>query len=334
MDSLLSIIIPAYNSEEYIEQTVLNVLSQNYRPFEVIVVDDGSQDQTGTILDRLASNHSEYLHILHIPNSGVTGARLAGVRAAKGDWIGFVDGDDFIDPNMYVRLIENAIKYNADISHCGYTRITPISSIDFHNTCQLVIQDRCRGMLDLLRGNLVEPSLWNKLFRASLLSQLLDRNVLDTSIRINEDLMMNFFLFQQANKSVFEDVCLYKYIFRSTSASNGTLKEHHLSDPKKVRKLIMEHCIDIPEVYPSACEVYVHHLISAATRPIKTNPDLVRASRKSALEELRFLIPQKLPIGKKIRLMSYWVALAPISYRIIHSVYSKLKGYDKLYEIK
>ena len=115
MDNKISIIIPAYNIEQYIGATLDSVLAQSYSNLEVIVVDDGSRDGTGNVIDRYAQKDHRIIAI-HKENGGVTSARLRGVAEASGEWIGFVDGDDYIEPQMYERLLENALKYNADIS--------------------------------------------------------------------------------------------------------------------------------------------------------------------------------------------------------------------------
>ncbi len=334
MNDLLSIIIPAYNLENYIEKTIHNVLAQSYSPFEVIVVNDGSKDRTGEILNRIAAEHPEHLRVLHIPNGGVTNARLTGVRAAKGDWIGFVDGDDFIEPEMYSLMLSNAKKYNATISHCGYDMVFPSRRLEHHNTKQLLVRNQSEALCDLLSGSLIEPSLSNKLFRADLFVDFLSNGQMDCSIKINEDLLMNFYLFQQAECSVFEDVCLYHYMVRASSAANSAINEHRLLDPCRVRKIIMEKCKELPAVYPLACENYARQLITLATYSAKEAPELIRPHRKQAKKQLRGFLKQKPPLGRSVRLMARWAACFPASYRFVHSAYGKLKGYDKLYEIK
>ena len=124
MSDLISVIVPVYNLENYIVRTLDSILSQTYKNIEVIVVDDGSTDSSAKIIDDYADLHRDVIKILHIKNSGVSVARMKGVLAAKGDWIGFTDGDDVIEPDMYERLFDNAQKYNADISHCGYQMVS------------------------------------------------------------------------------------------------------------------------------------------------------------------------------------------------------------------
>ena len=116
MEQKISIIIPAYNIENYLGKTLDSVLAQTYQNIEVIVVNDGSKDGTGKVVDDYAAHDSRVIAV-HKENGGVTSARLRGIAAASGDWIGFVDGDDYIEPDMYERLMRNAREYNVEISH-------------------------------------------------------------------------------------------------------------------------------------------------------------------------------------------------------------------------
>lgn len=103
---LLSVVVPVYNSERYIERCVNSILKQDYLALEIILVDDGSSDQSGAICDSLAKDNA-CLKVLHMDNNGVIYARFAGVKAACGDWITFVDADDWIAEDAYKGIFEN-----------------------------------------------------------------------------------------------------------------------------------------------------------------------------------------------------------------------------------
>ena len=105
----ISVIVPAYNIAPWISRSLDSLLAQTHWGLEIIVVDDGSSDN---IRDVLASYCEKYSNIrsIHKENGGVTSARLRGVAEATGDWIGFMDGDDYVEPQMYARLLENALE--------------------------------------------------------------------------------------------------------------------------------------------------------------------------------------------------------------------------------
>ena len=237
---MISVIVPAFNVESTIIRTLDSILAQTYPEIEVIVVDDGSADETGRVIDNYVSQHKRVM-VIHTKNQGVTVARLTGVAQASGEWIGFVDGDDEIEPDMYELLLKNAERYGADISHCGYQMIFADGRISyFHNTGCLVKQDRTTGLKDLLDGSMVEPGLCNKLFRKTLFQSLLHTTVMDRSIKINEDLLMNYILFSNANMSVFQDICKYHYLVRNTSASRASLNQNKIFDQIRVKKMILD----------------------------------------------------------------------------------------------
>lgn len=240
--SLISVIVPAYNIEEYLPTCLESIISQSYENIEIVLVDDGSTDGTGKIADDFQLKYPTKIHCLHLKNGGAMKARLAGIKAATGDWIGFVDGDDVIESDMYKKLLNNALTYCADISHCGYqTIVNGGERIHyFYNTGRILEQDRIEGLKDLLSGEFVEPGLWNKLFHKALFEQVISGELLDGSIRINEDLLMNYLLFKQAQKSIYEDFCPYHYLTRSTSATRSEFREYKVLDPMKVRKFILD----------------------------------------------------------------------------------------------
>lgn len=264
MNDLISVIVPAYNVEKEITRCLDSIAAQTYQNIEILAVDDGSSDATAEILDRYSETHKN-VRVIHKENGGVTSARLCGVREARGEWIGFVDGDDVIEPDMYERLLKNALEYNAQISHCGYQMRFSDGRIHyFHNTGVLVQHDKIAGIRELLSGAMIEPGLCNKLFHKSLLQNLLSDDKMDTGIKINEDLLMNFYLFREAEQTVFEDFCPYHYIVRATSATRRGLTDHDLWDPLRVKECILK---QIPaELTETARRVYLGACISVCNR--------------------------------------------------------------------
>ena len=241
MNELISVVIPAYSAGPYLENCLNSVLGQTCPDIEILITDDGSTDETGKIADRFQQEYPDKIRVFHTENRGVTSARFEGIRDAKGAWIGFVDGDDEIEPDMYERLYNNAVKYDADISHCGHQTIVNGGERihKFYGTGRLAVQSREEGLKDLLEGTF-EPSLCTKLIRTSLLLDMADSDQMDLSIKYNEDLLMNFYLFQTAKNSVYEDFCGYHYLARSSSASRKAFSLERVTDPVKVRELILK----------------------------------------------------------------------------------------------
>lgn len=335
MNDKISIIIPAFNIQDYLGNTLDSVLAQSYDNLEIIVVNDGSKDNTGSILDDYAQKDSR-IKALYQENSGVTSARLCGIQAASGAYIGFVDGDDFIEPQMYMRLMENAKRFDADISHCGYQMIFPAGRINYYyNTGRIVKQEGKQGCTDLLNGYFVEPGLVNKLYRRGLFVGL--DSWMDKSIKINEDLLMNFYLFRKAEKCVFEDVCPYHYVLRQGSAATAQLNKHKLKDPLSVLHILQKETTDIPELNQIVERRIIYQLVNSATMQPSDQRELIVPFRREARRELRQRLWGTLinrSCGNKLKLMALWAAIWPASYGWVHRVYAKATGLDKKYSVE
>ena len=119
---LITIIVAAYNIENYLPRCLDSILSQTYHNLEIIVVDDGSVDETGKICDEYAGKDSR-IRVIHQGNMGLSGARNSGLKIATGDYIGYVDGDDYIEPVMYENMLEACVKNDAQLAICAYRQI-------------------------------------------------------------------------------------------------------------------------------------------------------------------------------------------------------------------
>lgn len=334
MNEKISIIIPAYNIQDYLGATLDSILAQTYENLEIVVVNDGSQDNTAAVIDSYAARDNR-IKAIHKENGGVTSARLRGVAEATGTYIGFVDGDDYIEPQMYARLMENLKKHNAGISHCGYQMVFP-SRVDFYyNTGKLLVQKGNQGCADLLSGQFIEPALVNKLYRRELFTGL--DMWMDASIRINEDLLMNFFLFRQAETAVFEDICPYHYVLRKGSAATSRLNEHKLMDPIKVLHLLQEETSGVEKWNHIVERRLIYQLVTTATLSAKEQQSLIKPIRRKARKELRQRLWSVL-LGRtcniKLKIMALWAAVWPASYGWVHAVYAKAAGIDKKFEVK
>lgn len=317
---LLSVIIPAYNVADCIERTLDNVLQQTWKNLELIVVDDGSTDHSGAILDRYAAAHGGKIRVIHTPNHGVTSARLTGVRQAAGEWIGFVDGDDLLDRDMYELLIGNALRFHADISHCGYRMEFEDGRIHyFHDSGVLLEHDRREGLEQLLTGTLVEPGLCNKLYSRKLFDRFFEQNRMDLSIKQTEDLLMNFLLFDCAERSVFQDVCKYRYMVRTGSATRTALNDAIVYDPLRVRKLILDYASgDIREIaqstYIDSClNSYNSLTVSRDTRYRHLLPTL----RTEIIRNWEWVKR----LGRKRWLLAVLLRVSPAVHKLIYSIY-------------
>lgn len=329
MSEKISVVVPVFNIEKYVERCTYSILNQTYANLEIIMVDDGSTDGSGKIIDQIAANDSR-VKVIHKENGGVTSARMAGIKSATGEWIGFVDGDDEVEPDMFRHLLQNAITYQADISHCGYQMVFPDGRIDcYYNTGLLAQQDKTTALKEVLSGSKIEPGLWNKLFHKTLFHSLLHDNSMPMDIKINEDLLMNYFLFKEAKQTVYEDFCPYHYILRKGSAATSK-KCNHVTDPLRVRDMIRKDLHGDTQLYPVAYSRYVYTLITAAVQ--KQWPEESSAAKRQLKQEFRSREILNCD-SKKLRLMALGAGFMLPVYRSVRWGYDRITGVSRKYDI-
>ncbi len=322
---LISVIVPAYNSAAWLPRCIDSLLAQTYQNLEIIVVNDGSKDNTAEVLGDYEARFPN-VRAVHKVNGGEYAARLTGVDHASGDWIGFADADDEVEPQMYERLMENAIRYDADISHCGFKVIYPDDRVEYlHNSGILHPQDRQTGLRDLLEDRLVENGLPNKMFRKHLFDGLKEK--MDFSIVNNGDFLMNYYLFEKADRSIFEDVCPYHYLIRMGSASRRKLNAHIIYDPIRVRQIVLEQCTpdmreDVRRALARMCLVVYRQLIMEDHREYAED---IRKVRKLIREQKPYM--HLLPTRNAA--LVWLISTLPQVFDVLYPVAGKLLGREK-----
>ena len=165
---VISIIVPVYNVEQYLRRCVDSILAQTFTDFECILIDDGSPDNCPAICDEYAERDNRII-VIHQKNAGVSAARNAGLDLARGEWIGFVDSDDWCDPGMYEFLYKNAITNQVDISICGFRSIEKNGVvIGSSKKYPAIVMDSSEGLLKLFSPRYFGPFSWNKLVSKQL----------------------------------------------------------------------------------------------------------------------------------------------------------------------
>jgi glycosyltransferase involved in cell wall biosynthesis len=190
MDLLISVIVPVYKVEEYLPQCIDSILAQTYRNLEIILIDDGSPDRCPQICDEYARKDPR-ICVIHQNNQGVSAARNAGLDRAKGDYIGFVDSDDYIDPELFEKLLHLNEKYQTLISMCTYRVLKQgcnKNSNDEKSTDKEGLLSSENAIQTVLIPGHYNGSLCNKLFHRSLFDDEVPIR-LDPSIFYCEDLL-------------------------------------------------------------------------------------------------------------------------------------------------
>ena len=234
---LVSVIVPIYNVENYLHDCINSIICQSYEKLEIILVDDGSTDSSSEIADSFSDTR---IRVYHRQNGGASKARNFGVDHANGDFLAFVDADDTIAKDYIKFLVENALKNNADISICISNIISDSDRCvkDWQGEYKVKVCEKNEGIIHLLKADAFGCGI-NKLYR----KEVWRTYRIDETIRINEDLLMNYYCFTESNVIVYSNAKLYNYRHRHGSASRSGFDERQL-DAVRVNEMIVRHAFN------------------------------------------------------------------------------------------
>lgn len=209
---LVSIIVPVYNVDKYIHKCIKSLLNQTLRNIEIILVNDGSTDESGKICDEY-SKIDNRIKVIHKINEGLSSARNAGIDIANGEYLGFVDSDDWVDETMYEKLYNNAIKFNASIAQCNILN-TYTEYINIDNSREMVnIYSGMEVLEDLYNEKYVKTVVvWNKIYKRELFNLLRFPKG-----KLHEDEFITYKLLHKSEKIV--DISNIMYFYRQRSGS-------------------------------------------------------------------------------------------------------------------
>ncbi|SDN22130.1 glycosyltransferase family 2 protein [Alkalicoccus daliensis] len=215
---LVSVIVPVYNVEKYLEECIESIINQNEKRIEIILINDGSNDRSLEICKKYVS-WDERVILINQNRKGVSAARNTGVKRASGQYIGFVDSDDWILPDMYENLLDLALEHKSDITICGHARQFGSSLTEFRTDQELLVLNKENGLRELFRGNVYRFALWNKLYERKCFNE-----ILFPEGRIHEDLAVAHQLIM--NSELILVTSRTGYIYRHREKSILTTRFH------------------------------------------------------------------------------------------------------------
>lgn len=243
MDKLITVIIPVYNVENYIEDSLNSVINQTYRNIEIILVDDGSTDNSYEICKRFFEKDSR-IKLFHQENKGVSSARNLGLLNSTGDYITFIDSDDIIESNAYEEVLDSIKNSNADVgifnySNCFYNDnneyIVEQVNQDFEGTLS-----REEALCNILSSNKYKGFVCNKVIkRDKIISE--DNKLLvkfDENVKMMEDSLFCVNVIKNSEKIVFINKAFYNYLIRENSATKKSIIEEKIFVYKKILSII------------------------------------------------------------------------------------------------
>lgn len=250
---MISIIIPVYNTEAYLDKCIESVTAQTYTDIEIILVDDGSPDNCPAICDVWAAKDSR-IKVIHKPNGGLSDARNAGMAIAQGEYIGFVDSDDWIEPQMYELLLDTLQSSQADIVECAIDKFSankpPFINANLEH--KVTAYSTVEALKELILERDLHQMACNKLYNANIAKQIQFENG-----KICEDEFWTYQIFGIAQRIFKINIPLYHYLQREGSII-------HTYSPKRLacitafeqRKDYMK--INYPELYFLASRSYLN----------------------------------------------------------------------------
>ncbi len=228
MSPLISVVVPVYNVEKYLRKCTLSIINQTYKNLEIICINDGSTDESGKILDAVAAEDSR-IRVIHQENRGLMKVRARGIEEAKGEYIAFVDSDDYCMPNMMEILVEIALKNGAQIAVSGFEVVDLEDKILFAVTPAEKTLNKTEALKALIFEDYRETGLypvWNKLYKKELFKNYAPSK---TVVNLGEDQYMNLMMIDSAEKIAFApDIC-YAYVQHGASIMK-TPKLSHIDD--------------------------------------------------------------------------------------------------------
>ncbi len=312
MNYCVSVIIPIYNSEKYLKKCIESVLNQTYSLLDVVLVDDGSIDKSGNICDHYASIDSR-VSVIHQANSGVSEARNAGLKAAKGDYISWVDSDDWIETSMIEKMLESIIISNADMAVCGRCEHFRERSL-IRNWDKQSVLTKSEAIKLLLLNNQMQNYLWDKLWRKEVFD-----GVSFPKGKTYEDIAMMDVLFSKLRTVVCVPLVLYHYQQREGSIVDDRSLENRLNHYDASQKRLNRMVYEYPEY---------KHLLEAQCAASAIN---IWACYLSNSPEMRNEYKKKIVSISRECKKTYKIALKNLGIGVCGKLILRLTQYPKLW---
>lgn len=317
----LSIIVPVYNAEQYLKQTINCMLSQTMSDFELILIDDGGSDRSCELCDKIAKMDSRII-VVHQTNKGIGGARNQGLKISSGKYFGFVDNDDIIHPKMYEILVGVADKENADVVMSYEKKLyenEPMPDVSFDiNSNQTTKTEMDKVYMNMFSNSDTDGpymAVWNKVYRRSIL------NGVQFPLSGSEDVAFNsrFFVNTKTFVSLAQDINLYYWVQRSSSEWHNQFSNYQVNTLKTYFIMSEEISQNAPQ--------YSHYVLIKTFRKILSSrytyrkteyrneiKEIIKENKKSFLE--RFRKNKSIPLANKfLYMLCYYCPLFYTAFR-------------------
>ena len=275
----VSIIVPVYNTERTVEKCIQSIQKQSYNNIEIVLVDDGSPDNAPAICEEYAKRDTRIV-CCHKKNGGLSDARNFGIMRATGDYIGFVDSDDYVAPDMYEKLLETAVKNAADIVNCGFFLVEN-GKIVQKRYCDCCIKKMTglQAVEALIDQRETTNFAWNKLYKKSLFDE-----IQFPVGKVYEDLLTTYRLYSKCNTVCNLNEPLYYYMINPSGITHNPT---HIYDLWKAQ--VKQHG-DILQLLPDAQETRSKAYDELAKKTVADVKELLKADQELSKEPLAAIL--------------------------------------------
>lgn len=321
---LISVIVPVYKVEPYLKRCVDSIRNQTYSNLEILLIDDGSPDRCGEMCDAFAKEDSR-IRVFHKENGGQSSARNVGLDNMNGEYVAFVDSDDWIEPDMYQHLYGVLVRHNAQISCCGIQRDYPDGKFKYFNTnypqeSQICVYKKVEALRESLINMRITYSPCDKLYHKDVLE-----NLRMTEGKIYEDMEILPQWIERADTIVYDPMPKYHYYMTPESTLRGRFNVRRFAEADIAKAKMEDYRIRYPELYDEAMGRYIAVCLSL----IHDSCGVADCNQKR--KELIATMHEGLPknavatMHKRERLKLYVLQTSLPAYEILMKIYDALK---------
>lgn len=324
-DPLISVIVPVYKAEPYLDKCINSIRNQTYKNLEIILVDDGSPDRCGEMCDAYAKTDSR-IRVFHKENGGQSSARNLGLDNMTGEYVGFVDSDDWIEPDMYRRLYDQMVETESQISICGIQMDYLDGRVAYMNVCypedkEVRIYTMKEALREALDNTRITYSPCDKLYHKDIFLSLRM-----TEGKIYEDMEMIPKCVERAERVVYDPNPLYHYNLTNESTIRGEFKLGRFAEMDVALEKAKDYQIRYPELYDKAMARYIAICLSIVY--MSAGVDSCRQRRKELISVLRNCLPQAAvkAMRKQDRIKLMVLRLSPALFTAMMGLFNRMKN--------
>lgn len=318
MNDLISIIIPVYNVEKYLDKCLDTIINQTYKNIEIIIVNDGSTDNSLDICNKYKSLDNR-VKLFSIKNTGLSGARNYGIKKSTGKYLSFIDSDDYIDLDMIEVLYRNIINEKADLSCCSFYEVFKDGIKKKSKEDKTYIMNGKKTIEKSFLDEGLSVYTWNKLYDKKLF-----KNIEFPLHKKSQDRYIMYEIFDKAKRVVYQSICKYYYVQRKSSTANN-LKDIN-TDSIEASLNAINYLKKYKDIRPLAVKEYLITRLRCYKKMVYYNKKIDKRIRKDLIREInKYNINYSLKEKIEIILLKYF----PYLYKIIGKIYYNRK-YKKM----